>query len=44
MTLPPLQKVVGPPDVTVGFGDGVCETVTCAEVPLQPPALVVVTL
>jgi hypothetical protein len=44
VTLPPLQKVVGPPGVIVGFGDGVCDTAVCAEVPLQPPALVVVTL
>jgi hypothetical protein len=44
VTLPPLQKVVGPPAVTVGEGEAFCVTVTAADVPLQPLALVAVTV
>ena len=44
VTLPPLQEVVGPPGVTVGAGAGFCVTVTGADVPLQPLALVAVTV
>jgi hypothetical protein len=44
VTLPPPQKVVGPPGVTVGDGAAFCVTVTGADVPVQPPALVAVTV
>ena len=44
VTLPPAQKVVGPPAVIVGVGFGLTVTTVAAEVPLQPFASVTVTL
>lgn len=44
-TLPPAQKVVGPPAVIVGVGGGALTvTLVGAEVELQPPALKTCTL
>ena len=45
VTLPPVQKVVGPPAVIAGVeGFGLTVTVVAALVALQPFALVTVTL
>lgn len=44
VTLPPLQKVVGPEGVIVGDGAAICVTAVVAEVPLQPAPVVTETL
>src|SRR6185436_18527608 len=44
VTLPPAQKVVGPPAVIVAVGSAFTVTVVGAEVALQPLASVTVTL
>jgi hypothetical protein len=44
VTLPPLQKVVGPDGVIVGDGGVVFVTAVVAEVPLQPAPVVTETL
>jgi hypothetical protein len=44
VTLPPVQKLVGPFGVMVTMGRGFTVTFVVAEVALQPPALVTVTL
>ena len=43
-TLPPAQKVVGPPAVIAGVGSGFTVTAVDVEVPEQPFASVTVTL
>ena len=44
VTLPPVQKVVGPPAVMVAVGLALTVTTAAADVALQPLAFVTVTL